>query len=496
VRLEELARRALAAGRDTPAVVGPDGSMTYAELDRAANQVANALRELGVQRGDRVAVSCTKSARAVAVLQGVLRASAAYVPIDARSPKAVTERILDDSGAAALVATERVIVSLDPRFSRVPTISLDGSGGTIAWEALARYPVGAPEVSGDDADLAYILYTSGSTGVPKGVAISHRAALAFVNWAIDELRANASDRFANHAPFHFDLSVLDLYAAFGSGGTVVLVPEGSAYAPAQLVDFIHREGISIWYSVPSALTLMLEQGGLLERRPPALRAVLFAGEPFNVKGLRALYNAFKGVRLLNLYGPTETNVCTFYEVVTLEEERTAPVPIGKGCCGDRVWATRDDGQLATAGEEGELFVEGPTLMEGYFGREPQQGPYATGDIVRLLADGNYEFVGRRDHLVKVRGYRVELGAIEATLMRLPGVRDVAVVTTGEGIDTLLVAYVVSDIPPSLLAIKRHCATHLPRHMIVDRSHAVASLPRTPNGKVDRKRLASGVLTDA
>jgi acyl-coenzyme A synthetase/AMP-(fatty) acid ligase len=311
-----------------------------------------------------------------------------------------------------------------------------------------------------------------------------------VEWGASALGVTSGDRLANHAPFHFDLSVFDLYAAFAGGAAVVLVPEGAAYAPAQLVALVRAERISVWYSVPSALTLMIEQGGFLDERSPGLRAILFAGEPFPIKGLRAIRDAWPDVRLLNLYGPTETNVCTYHEVTDLAPDRTAPVPIGKACCGDRVWAVKADGAIAQAGEEGELLVEGPTLLTGYWGKAPQgDRPYATGDIVRMLEDGSYEFLGRRDHLVKVRGHRIELGAIEAVLQTLPGVTEVAVVVVGSGLTARLVAFVAGQ-APSLLALKRHCAMHLPRHMIVDRAVGIEKLPRTGNGKVDRKALVS------
>jgi amino acid adenylation domain-containing protein len=491
MRLESLAIASAARFPAALAVVGPDETMTYAELDTAADRVARALLELGVGRGDRVAIWSPKSPRAIAAMQAVLRCGAAYVPIDPRSPRAAVEKIFANCSVKAIVATESLLLSLDDQVrASVPSLLLSGTGGTVAWADLERYPAGAIARGGTETELAYILYTSGSTGEPKGVSISHRAALAFVEWGASTMAVTSEDRLANHAPFHFDLSVFDLYAAFAGGAAVVLVPEGAAYAPAQLVAFVREQRISIWYSVPSALTLMIEQGGFLDERPPSLRAILFAGEPFPIKGLRAIRDAWRDVRLLNLYGPTETNVCTYHEVTEIAPDRTVPVPIGKACCGDRAWAVKADGGMAGPGEDGELLVEGPTLLTGYWGKPPQgDRPYATGDIVRVLEDGSYEYLGRRDHMVKVRGHRIELGAIEAVLQTLPGVAEVAVVVVGSGLTARLVAFIAGQ-APSLLALKRHCATHLPRHMIVDRAVGVEKLPRTGNGKVDRTALVA------
>jgi amino acid adenylation domain-containing protein len=360
----------------------------------------------------------------------------------------------------------------------------------MAWSDLERLSA-APQASpGSEDELAYILYTSGSTGVPKGVCVSHRNALAFIEWAAREVDARPDDRFSNHAPFHFDLSVFDMYAAWRVGACVSIVPEQHAYVPRALVDFVVRERITVFYAVPSALILMVDRGDLLEQEDLRLRTVVFAGEPYPVKQLRRLRHGLPNVRMFNWYGPTETNVCTGYEVTAIEPDRTAPVPIGRAASGDRVWAVRDDGAVAGVGEEGELLVSGPTVATGYWGREPYgDGPYRTGDVVRQEAPGEYVYVGRRDHMVKIRGHRVELGEVEAALLSHPGVREAAVVATGSGLEARLVAFVAPDAePPSLLDLKRHCAQRLPRHMIVDSVVFLEDLPRTRNGKVDRLAL--------
>ena len=307
MKLHELVREHARKSPRSLAVAGPDQRLTYGELDAEADRVAHVLAGRGVGPGDRVALWLPKSARAVAAMQAVLRLGAAYVPIDPLGPIAQALRVITDCGPRAVVTTDASALALAER----------GIMTAMPYPAPAEHPEPGrplPDPGGSVDDLAYILYTSGSTGAPKGVCLSHRNALAFVNWAAEEIGARPADRFASHAPLHFDLSVLDLYAAFHAGACVHLIPPELSYAPRLLVDFLADRQITVWYSVPSALILMVRDGGLLAQDPAtlALRVVLFAGEPFGVRYLRQLREHLPQARLLNLYGPTETNVCTFH----------------------------------------------------------------------------------------------------------------------------------------------------------------------------------------
>ncbi|MBF6063302.1 amino acid adenylation domain-containing protein [Nocardia terpenica] len=474
-----------------PAVWATDGELSYRELDELANRVGHAVAARGVRRGDRVAIWLDKSTRMIAAMQGVLRVGAAYVPIDPLGP-------VDRAAAVIADCTAKLVITTDGRLAELRAHGgVTGPVFLIDWsEVLGSSPEAVFDPGGNPDDPAYILYTSGSTGSPKGVCLSHANALAFVDWAATEIGAEHTDRFANHAPPQFDLSVLDIYAAFRVGASVHLVPHEHSYAPRKLVAFLLEREVTIWYSVPAALMLMTREGGLGEADPPALRVVLFAGEPYPVRQLRELRNRWPHVRFLNLYGPTETNVCTFHEVPILPDGDVEPVPIGRACSGDRVWAVRADGQIAGVGEEGELVVSGPTVMLGYWGRPAQQGPYRTGDRVVLGADGAYRYLGRSDGMVKLRGHRIELGEIENVLRRHPGIAEAAVSVAGEGLTARLVAWVVPVAQAlDLLEVKRHCAGMLPRYMIVDSVRWLDELPRGRTGKIDRRRLGAPAEAD-
>lgn len=472
---------------DAVALSWVGGRASYAELNAQSDQLAYALSELGVQRGDRVVLWLEKGREVVVGSQAVLRLGAVYVPLDPAAPVRRAYAIVENCQSKLVITTKEQVGKLSMLGKSLPQVlCVDAS----AWQTISSLPTKGLNWCRAEKALACILYTSGTTGQPKGVSLSHRNMLAFVKWAQREVGVGTRDILANHAALNFDLSVFDLYASLEAGAEVSMIPHNVAFLPKALVAYVDTVRPTIWYSVPSALIMMMDRGGLLELPAPAIRTVIFAGEVFPIEWLRRLHEAWPTVRLLNFYGPTETNVCAWHEVTDADLAGVKSVPIGSACAGNSLWAITPAGRQALVGEVGELWVQGPTVMQGYWGESARVGAsYATGDEVKVLADDRYEFVGRRDNRVKLRGHRVELGEVEAVLQSHPDVAVAAASVVGKGLDARLVASVVcARRRPSLLELKAYCSERLSRYMIVDRVHHVDALPLTRNGKVDRAAL--------
>ncbi|MGE3817974.1 MAG: amino acid adenylation domain-containing protein [Isosphaeraceae bacterium] len=489
-------------------------SVTYAELDRAADRLATRLTRWGVGRGDRVGLFLPKGIEAVEAIHGVLRSGAAYVPVDPTAPALRGAGIFADGGVKAVVVAAALAPALKhawPGPGPLPRLivvdEVEGPGGP------AREECSWADVMNDDAptplppdhhadDLAYVLYTSGSTGKPKGVMLSHANAFTFLDWCESALGPREDDRFSSHAPFHFDLSVFDLFVPCRCAATLVVIGETLGKDPARLGEFLSQRRLSVWYSAPSILALMSQYGGLERADFPEPRIVLFAGEVFPIAPLKRLRNLWPNAALWNLYGPTETNVCTAYKVPDrLDPERSEPLPIGPVCPPLKARVVDENGQDVESGTLGELVISGPGVMRGYFGQKELTAAaffhaddgtlwYRTGDLVVEEGDGCHVFHGRRDRMVKKRGYRIELGEIESALYRHDGVDRAAVVAKSDESGVSISAFVAMKPAHkgSIIAMKRHCTTYLPHYMVPDTITFLPDLPRTSTDKVDYQSL--------
>jgi amino acid adenylation domain-containing protein len=523
--LHELLSHSAEKVPERPAVRYREQEISYGVLARWSDRLAARLSNQGIGPGDRVGIFLDKSIDAVAAVFGILKSGACYVPLDPVGPHGRQAAILKDCRIDTLVSSTGKF----PRLSRIlkirpgikKVLCTDDTGksknklpGNIqlymepvdGLSSCAKQPWTPRPLDGDA--LAYILYTSGSTGSPKGVMISHRAASSFVDWAHSTFEVSYTDVLSGHAPFHFDLSIFDIFVAIKAGATLCLVPQGVSAFPASLADFMDREKISVWYSVPSALVQLVVNDSLEGKKLSSMKKILSAGEVFPSKYLRRLMQLVPRAEYYNLYGPTETNVCTWYHVEK-PPEADDPVPIGRPCNGQVLYVLDENGQEVQAGSLGELYVHGPTLMTGYFGhpentrkcmltRSPgtmEKPLYATGDLVRYDAAGYLEFHGRSDDMIKSRGYRIELGEIEAVLAGHPDIRAAAAFGIPDGvIGNRILAVVMKKTSQeiSVNSLKSYCSGKLPGYMIPGEIRFVSDLPRTSTGKIDKKTIENSI----
>lgn len=493
---------------DAEAVRSGDGQLTYSELAEATDRLASTLHALGVQRGDRVGVYLHKSVAAFVALHGVLRSGAAFVPIDPFSPPQAVATIVDDCGIEVVVSESRLAGGLEQLVPHAP-----GLRAVVGPDAPVEGLVTVDSASCEGADplspsrilpedLAYVMYTSGSTGRPKGLMHTHRSGLAYAALAAETHGIRPDDRLANSAPFHFDISTFELFAGPLAGASTLVIPEPYLKMPASLSQLVADDRSTFWYSVPFLLAELLARGALAERDLTSIRWVLFGGEVADPAILTELMAYMPNARFSNVYGPAEVNACTYHH---LDGPPAAdqPVPIGRPWRGSEVMVVDDDHELVPAGEVGELLVRSSTMMDGYWGRDDlnenvfvdlslaggRVGRWlATGDLVRERPNGELEFIGRRDHQVKVRGNRVELESVEAVLMGIDGVEQAVAGVVAIEDTTALVAGIATrdgvalDTDEMLEALARV----LPPYAIPFRLLQLDELPLTGSGKVDRR----------
>ncbi|MCW7539366.1 amino acid adenylation domain-containing protein [Aquabacterium sp. A7-Y] len=495
-RFERQAR----ATPDAPAVRFGGTTLSYAELNRRANRLAHTLVAQGVGPEQAVALCLQRSSELVVAILAVLKAGACYVPLDPAAPAERQRQIIEDSaarwllhdGPAGLPALPAGVLAHDLR--SLPT----------AMEEQDLPPRAMPQ------QLAYVIYTSGSTGRPKGVAVTHTNVLRLFDVTQPQFGFGARDVWSLFHSCAFDFSVWELWGALLYGGRLLVVPLEVARDQEALVALLHREGVSVLNQTPSAFYRLSET--LLAPAAPrlALRLVIFGGEALEMRRLAPWFDRFgdRQPQLVNMYGITETTVHVTLRPLCATDVGRGSV-IGRPLDDLRLHVLDDAMVPVPPGVAGELYVGGAGLARGYLGRpdlsaerflpdpyagEPGARLYRSGDLARRGLDGEIEYLGRADQQVKIRGFRIELGDIEAALLCHPGVRDAAVLAQpdGQGVDQL-VAWVVGEVAHDHEALRRHAAERLPGYMVPARFAAVASLPLTVNGKLDRKAL---LATDA
>jgi non-ribosomal peptide synthetase-like protein len=489
---------------DTPAVDGPDGSLTYGELDARANQLARCLAARGAAGpGERVALLLERPLDGYVAMLAVHKLGAAYVPVDAAFPVDRLAYIIADAGCTLVLTSSRLAPQLPAPAPDAEVICVD----LLAAELLAQDPSRPdPAAQAEPDDLAYVIYTSGSTGRPKGVAVLHSSICNFVRVAAQAYGVRGDDRVYQGLTIAFDFVVEEIWPAWMAGATLVPKPAGTTLLGDELLEFLDRWRVTALCCVPTLLATV-------ERDLPALRLLLLSGEPCP-PDLAARWHR-PGRHMLNVYGPTEATVTATWTVLEPGRPVTIGVPLPTYSI---VILSPDCDRALPLHEPGEIAIAGIGLADGYIGLpertarafvpdfiglddNPSGRIYRTGDLGRVNADGELEHLGRIDDQVKIRGYRIELGEIEALLRSEPGIAQavVATVQTAPGIDELAAYYTVAADGPEIdpERVLAHLRELLPPYMVPVALQPLAQLPTMPSGKVDRRLLpAPSVLRPA
>jgi amino acid adenylation domain-containing protein len=492
-----------------------DQTITYAELVKKANKLANILHAQGIKRGDRVGIYLHKSLETAIAIYGILKAGAVYVPLDPMMPISRLAYIVQDCGLSYLITQEQKRNSLQ-KLATIETgltglIGIEDRGDlpykVINWQTINRATsTHPPDVGAIEQDMAYIIYTSGSTGDPKGIIHTHYSGLSYARLAAHTYSLCPQDRLANFAPLHFDQSTFEYFAAPLAGAVTVIVPEEYNLFPANLSQLIQDERITIWYSVPFALIQLLLRGVLAERDLSALRWVLFGGEPFPPKHLHALMKLLTQAQFSNVYGPAEVNQCTFYHVPPFAADSDDQILIGKVWPNTEGLVINEHDALVATGGIGEFIIRSPTMMRGYWNRpdlnrrafyyrsvadDYQDIFYRTGDLVQLQTDGNYKFLGRKDRQVKIRGYRVELDEVEAAILSHANVEETAVypIPDVDGSQQIKAEVILKGGEQLTAAgLSQYLMQILPRYAVPSAIDFRSHFPRTSSGKINRREL--------
>ena len=496
-----------------------DETLRYGELDKWSTQLAHALRTHGCREGDRVCTLMPKSPRAIATLVGIYKAGCIYVPLDWESPASRLCSIIAKSDPTMILVAGPVSGLLNdlhklPEFNqslRVAFLDNDLAGNpgahirsAFSLQEIAACPIHPIKLL-QPPDVAHILFTSGSTGVPKGVMVTHQSVLVFVDWAVKYFGINDTDRLPGHSPLHFDLSVFDIFGAFAAGAELHLVPDNFKMRPDLLVSWIRDQRLTQWFSVPAVFTYVAKFDVLNTGTLPDIKRVIWCGEVLPVPSLIYWMQHVPQASFTNLYGPTETTIASSYFTVTqCPSKDVTEIPIGQACDGEQIRVLNSAMQPCHAGEIGDLYISGAGLSPGYWNNEEASSQafftdtasgerlYRTGDLGRTGADHEIYFVGRNDTQVKSRGFRIEIGEIEAALNAMDILRESAIValpsSNFDGV-TLCCSYVARDNNAlSPVVVRTALSRALPWYMIPSRWRQHDMLPRNGSGKIDRPQL--------
>jgi len=478
------------------------GRITFAQLHDHSRRIGSAIARRVNCVNRPVVVFTERKIAPVAGFLGALQSGNFYVPVDCKMPRNRMDSLMDQLQPAAMVLSRAHAALANPYSEHSPVIFWEDALEEAADEALLRYR--RSKVL--DVDPAYILFTSGSTGVPKGIVVSHRAAIDFTDWYADTFGFTSNDILGNQSPFFFDLSMRDLYTMLKSGTHVHLIPQKCFSFPKLLQQELSEQAITGLNWAASAFHLVANSGILEKGMPQSIHTVIIGGEALQAKQLNIWRRALPDTRFINVYGPTETTVDCCYYFIDREFADGETIPIGKACENMEAFLLDEQGSVVPQGQSGELCIRGSGLAQGYYGdwgktnaaftQDPRNKwypdrIYRTGDIAVEDEDGNFRFLARKDNQIKHGGYRIELGEIETAINALAAVQAAVCFFDGEK-DKIHCAYQGRLTGTELAAVVRPL---LPKYMLPNIYHQLEQIPYTPNGKIDRNALKEAYLRE-
>lgn len=495
--LEYIERNA-AKYPDKTAFLDTEGSITYSELLKNAKSIGTALSEI-CKRNRPVAVYLDKSVKTICSMFAVTYSGNFYIIVDSEMPIERINKIFIGLSPVAIITDEAHLKNAE---------QLEIDGKIFIYNEAVNTPINEDKLSQIrsrqiDTDPLYALYTSGSTGMPKGAVLSHRNVIAYTEWFSAAFDINSETVFGNQTPFYFSMSVSDVYSTIKTGATLCIIPKSCFSFPINLIKFLNDNKINTIYWVPSAISIVANLKLFKYAKPEYLKKVLFAGEVMPTKQLNYwINNLDKDIVYANLYGPTETtDICTYY-VVNRHFEDDEPLPIGRHCDNCDVMIVNDKNELAKPGEEGELYVRGSFVAYGYYGNDEKtkaafvQNPlhsyypetvYKTGDLVKENEKGEIMYITRKDFQIKRMGYRVELGEIETAASSIENIEEVVCVFD-KSKDKIILVYQGKKLTAE--DILKQLKSKVPSYMIPDRIEKITLMPHNQNGKIDRKAVTA------